>query len=168
MRKMKITNTLTSGLQQLQYSEKTANEKACIKVALQLLNYCAVGSPNEPVMPPILTGYLRGSGSVFVNNKFISATPKVNGKGDPLRSFSPLFSKGHTVISIIYNTEYAARWHESSGWTPGGKIPSTAKQNNPSITINVGNKWVEKHLYADGKDLMYLYQVTMNKEFFKG
>jgi len=168
MKKMKVVNTLTSGLEKLQYSEKTANEKACIKVALQLLNYCAVGSPNEPTMPPILTGYLRGSGSVFVNNKFISATPKVNGKGEPLRSFSPLFSKGHTVISIIYNTPYAARWHESYGWTPGGKTPSIAKQNNPNITRNVGNKWVTKHLNADSKDLMYLYQVTMNKEFFKG
>lgn len=168
MKQMKITNTLTEGLKEFQKKEEIINNKACKAVAVQLLNFCAVGSPNEPVMPPIETGYLRGSGSAFVNNQFISATPKVNGKGDPLRSFSPLFAKYHTVISIIYNTPYAARWHESSGWTPGGKIPSKAKQNNPSITINVGNKWLEKHLNSDSKDLMYLYGEFLKKRLFAG
>jgi hypothetical protein len=167
MKKMKVTNTLTEGLEKFAMQEKIENEKAAKAVAVQLLNFCAVGSPAEPVMPPIETGYLRGSGSVFVNNTFVSATPKVEGKGDPLRSLSFLFDKSHTVISIVYNTPYAARWHETYGWTAGGVKPSIAKQNNPNITKNVGNKWIEKHLNADSKDLMYLYAKRIKRGLFR-
>jgi hypothetical protein len=163
---MKVTNTLAKGLTDLQKKEIRVNEKASTKMALQLLTFCNTGSPNDPTVPPIMTGYLRGSGSVFVNSKFISATPQIAG-GNPLKSFTVAPNPYLTIISIIYNTEYAGRWHESSGWIPGGKNPSKAAKNNPGITKNVGNKWVTKHLIADGKDLLWLYRTLVKKELFK-
>jgi hypothetical protein len=164
---MKVTNTMAKGFMDLQKKEIAVNEKACTKMALQLLTFCNVGSPNEPTVPPIKSGYLRGSGSVFVNSKFISATPSAAG-GSPLKSFTVVPNPYLTRISIIYNTPYAARWHESSGWVPGGKRPSRASTKNPSITRNVGNKWITKHLVADGKDLLWLYGTLVKKELFKG
>jgi hypothetical protein len=143
------------------------NLMACKKVGVQLLNFCSQGSPNDPTMPPIESGYLRGSGSVFVGSELVGTSPKPYGKGDPLRSLSVAKQEGQTIISIVYNTEYAARWHENK-FVPGGKRPSLAARNNPSITKNVGNKWIEKHLKSDSKDLMWVYGIMVKKEFDKG
>jgi hypothetical protein len=168
MKKMVVVNTIKKQIPLCQIREKEINIMACKKVGVQLLNFCSQGSPNDPTMPPIESGYLRGSGSVFVGSELVGTSPKPYGKGDPLRSFSIGQSKeGQTIISIIYNTEYAARLHETK-WKPGGVIPSKAARNNPSIIRNVGNKWIERHLKADAKDLMWLYGEMIKKEFLKG
>jgi hypothetical protein len=168
MKKMVVKNTMLKQIPIVQQKEKEINNMACKKVGIQLLNFTAQGSFNDPTMPPIMTGYLRGSGSVFVNNELVGTSPKPYGKGDPLRSFSVgVSNKDQTVISIIYNTEYAARWHENK-FVPGGKRPSKAARNNPSIIKNVGNKWIERHLKADSKHLMELYGDMIKKEFDKG
>jgi hypothetical protein len=160
-----IINEIANKFPKLVRQEQNAAEKAAGAVGLQLLNFCANGSPNESVQPPIDTGYLRGSGSVFVNGKHISSTPPVNGQGEPLESFSTSIIDNEYAIDIIYNTEYAARMHEGD-WIPGGKVPSKASKNNPAILQNVGNKWIEKHLLADGEDLIMLFGNRMFKYFF--
>lgn len=167
MKKSKIVNTIKTEMVNVQRKERSAMEKSCAAVGLQLLNFCANGSPAESVKPPIESGYLRGSGSVFVNGKFISATPPVNGLGNPLGSFSVGIRPNEKEITVIYNTEYAGRWHENP-FVPGGMIPSKAARNNPAITKNVGYKWVEKHLIADRDDLLWLFRQRMMKYFFKG
>jgi hypothetical protein len=156
MRKMNVVNTIPKGLQKFASNKLLVNERACTVVALQLLNNCANGSPKEPVVPPIWIGYLRGSGSVFVNDKFISATPAIAGS-TPLRNFKVQLKEGQTIISIIYNTPYAARLHEKK-WEPGAKSIKAG---------NVGNKWIERHLKADAAELMWLYGTILKKELFK-
>lgn len=160
-----IINEIARKFPKLVIQEKNAAEKAAGAVGLQLLNFCANGSPNEPTKPPIDKGYLRGAGSVFVNGKHITSTPPVNGLGEPLESFSTSVIDNEYAVDVIYNTEYAAKLHETE-WTPGGVKPSKAAKNNPGIVQNVGNKWVEKHLLADGEDLIMLFGNRMFKYFY--
>jgi hypothetical protein len=167
-KKRKIINEIAQNFPKLMRQEVSASERACVAVGLQLINFCVNGSPNEPTQPPIDSGLLRGSGSVFVNGKFITATPQVNGEGDPLKSLNVSLEAGRQKIDVVFNVPYAYWLHESSDWIPGGVKPSRAATNNPAITTNVGNKWVEKHLYADGEDLLILYGSQMKKNFFRG
>lgn len=160
-----VINEIARNFPKIVKQEKSAAEKAAGAVALQLLNFCANGSPNEPTQPPIDSGYLRGSGSAFVNGKHITSTPTIDGQGEPLESFSTSIIDDEYAIDIIYNTEYAAKLHETT-WTPGGVKPSKAAANNPGILQNVGNKWIEKHLLSDGEDLIMLFGNRMFKYFY--
>ena len=134
-------------------------------VALQLLNNVINGSLGASVVPPIMTGRLRASGSVFVGGNFIkdSGDEPVDGEsGTPNKSHSDKVEN----ITIGFNTEYAAKWHEKK-FTPGGKKPSKIAKSNPAALANVGNKYLEKHLQADGKELMELYADTVRSESSK-
>jgi hypothetical protein len=158
MKKMVVTNTMDRGFALFHLEHQKANEKACIAVGLQLLNFCAKGSPNSPIKPPIWSGYLRGSGSVFVNDKFIKATERINNEGTPLKSLSVgVDNKNQTVISVVYNAAYAARMHEGF-WSPGQKSTKDG---------NTGRKWIEIHLNKDAADLMFLYGTILKKELWK-
>ena len=142
----KFTTTIPEGLKR--YKAKLDLEgkggvdfQARTQTAKQFLNWSNQGSGNDSTVPPIKTGNLRGSASVFVGDVMVQDT---RGKiGTPLRTYSG--KKGN--VSIIYNTAYAARMHEDS-WEAG----SVSQQSG-----DVGNKWLEKHMKADGKDLMQMY-----------
>jgi hypothetical protein len=125
-----------------------AFEAAEEKAALQFLTWVNAGSPAEPATPPIRWGVLRGSSSVFVKNKFVSAYPEdikagANETPDPLRSYNG--EKG--VITIVYNLDYAFKMHEERGktWQELGPYSSQS--------ANATDKWLEKHIAADGKIL---------------
>jgi hypothetical protein len=156
MKTMNVSNTIPNGIKLFMLKESQIHNHACTVVALQLLNNCANGSPGSPVKPPIWTGYLRGSGSVFVNGKFISATPGIAGS-TPLRQLAIQAKGTETIISVVYNTDYAAWLHEEV-WKPGAKSVKAG---------NVGNKWIERHLNADGAELMWLYGKILKKELYK-
>jgi hypothetical protein len=70
------------------------------------------------------------------------------------------------IITIVYNTIYAAKMHEDT-WLPGGRNPSAKKMASNlarSATFgDVGNKWLEKHMTADGKDLLEMYAMLLKK-----
>ena len=84
------------------------------------------------------------------------------GTATPNKSYSAPVEQ----VTIGFNTEYAARWHEQP-FTPGGKNPSRIKRTNINVTANVGNKYVERHLQSDGSELMYLYADIVRKEMSK-
>lgn len=142
-----IENSIGPGIARFKKKSKIVMENALAKGGLQLINWVVNGSPSETVVPPIRDGLLRGSGSVFVGSKFISATPRVMGKGDPAKSYS---GKKNT-ITIGFNTDYAAAIHENlrpaGDWQPG---PTSQKAGN------VGGKFLEKHIFAD-KDLLFKF-----------
>jgi len=142
-------NTLLEGIEKYEKAVLKAQEnKALPKIGLQLINWIVNGSPNESVTPPILDGTLRGSGSVIVGNKFIGSTQKA--KGTPAKSGN----FGSTVVGIVFNTAYAARWHE----TPFKPGPISQQAGN------VGYKYIEKHIKNDRKDLMKMYAAIIKKE----
>lgn len=162
-------DTLTPGLAaffkkagvtgRLNHDQSTADFRARQIVGLQLINFIVNGSSQESVIPPIQFGILRGSGSVFVDGVLIGDTKGNYPNGTPNKSYS---SKAGDIV-VGFNTAYAARWHERP-FTPGGKIPSKQARNNPGITANVGNKYVEKHLKADNQVLWKLYAEIFKKE----
>ena len=130
---------------------KKTDKNARIKVGVQMLNWIANGSPNNSTVPPVLTGLLRGSGSVFYGSVLVGVTPTYNGQGEPNRSHS----EREGVLTVGFDTAYAARMHETS-WNPG----PVSQQSG-----DTGNKFIEKHMQSDKKDLLKLYAVLMKKAF---
>lgn len=126
-----------------------ADKKARGEVGLQLLNWIVNGSSRSSKIPPVLSGLLRGSGSAFVGSNFIGATPPVMGKGEPNQSHTE--KKG--VITVGFNTDYAARWHENP-FKPG---PVSSRDRD------VGYKYIEEHLKADGQALIDFYAKLIKK-----
>jgi hypothetical protein len=121
-------------------------------MGIQLINNIMNGSPKESVVPPVKSGELRGSGSVFVGSKLVHSVEKVKGKGNPNTSHTAKIN----TVTVGINTSYAAILHEKpfsetkmkGSWSPG---PVSKKSGD------VGNKFVEKHLKADKEELMQLY-----------
>jgi hypothetical protein len=157
-------DTLTPGIAKYlkkagvgKHDSDTAYFKAQQVVGLQLLNFTLNGSSNESVVPPIKWGVLRGSGSVFVEGVLVGDTKANYPDGTPNIAYD-----GEGVV-IGFNTSYAARLHETK-WVPGGVIPSKQATNNPGLIADVGNKFVEKHLKADGKVLLDLFADTFKTE----
>lgn len=155
---IKFTNTMTKRL--IKYKKRLNLESkpgvdfdAKVKLALQLLNWSVNGSSNSSRVPPIMTGHLRGSGTVFVGNEQVGDMRNKYREGTPAKTYD----NKPDIITIGFNTIYAAKLHEES-WSPG----KVSVQSG-----NVGNKWVEDHLKADGKTLTKMYALitkrTLNK-----
>jgi len=145
-------STLPDGLRKYQKTVDMdglhgADFKARSMMALQLLNFCNQGSANDPTVPPILTGNLRGSASVFVGAVLVQTTRGQYGIGEPATSCSD----PGTDITIVYDASYAAKMHEDA-WEPGPRSEQSG---------NVGNKWVERHLAADGASLLEGYALAL-------
>lgn len=147
-----FVSTLPEGLKR--YKELLALDKtggvdfqAKTQVAKQLLNWSNQGSANDSVVPPIDTGNLRSSASVFVGSALVQNTRWEYCEGTPLLTHSDT----NNVITIIYNTAYAARMHEDT-WEPG---PGSQQSGD------VGNKWLERHLKADGASLLEMYAALL-------
>lgn len=158
--RIKIVNTLTKGIHKYTkiagVSRKKpatgANLKAEIAVGLTLLNWIGNGSKRLALTPPIKDGILRGSGSIFVDSRFYGDSKQAalaSQKGTPAQTYSGK----PNVVTVGYNTAYAARMHETD-WSPG----ETSLKSG-----NVGNKFIEKHLLADRKDLTAVYAKVFKK-----
>jgi len=148
-------NTLSAGLKKYKdlanmEGNEGADFRAKSQVALQFLNVCDNGSAKEPVVPPIKTGNLRGSASVFVGPIMVQTTRGRYGIGKPATSCPEKMN----IITLVWNTAYAAKMHEDT-WEPG----PVSEQSG-----DVGNKWCERHMIADGPDLLELYAIIFKKE----
>jgi len=87
-------------------------EKGMGRAMLSLMNDCILEVPTVPLKE----GWLRGSGSVFVQNKLVGTSPH----GRPGRAVTAHIEppRPHTWIGAIgFNTPYAARLHEGLGFT---------------------------------------------------
>ena len=149
-----FVSTLPEGLKRYQKivdmnGQQGADFQARQQMALQFLNVCNHGSKNDPTVPPVMTGNLRGSASVFVGAVLIQTTRGEYGIGEPAAAYSG----PNNEITVVYNAAYAAKMHEDT-WNPGPRSEQSG---------NVGNKWVEKHLQADGPDLLEMYALTLKR-----
>lgn len=88
---------------------------------------------------PMDTGRLRGSGSVFIDGKLAMVSAKLgysSSEGTPLEAIgSEGKQKDGSVITVVYNTPYAAAVHEmpaTTNWTTEGSgakyIENTLKE----------------------------------------
>jgi hypothetical protein len=77
------------------------------RAALQLLNDCVIEVPTVPIKE----GWLRGSGSVFVQNKLIGES-SFGKPGRANTEYSETIGEHQFVGIVGFNTSYAARLHE--------------------------------------------------------
>lgn len=85
-------------------------EKGMAQAGMQLLNDCVMEVPTVPIKE----GFLRGSGSVHVQNKLIMTSPY--GKpGMAATIIDDSAEPGQIVATVGFNTPYAARVHEGIG-----------------------------------------------------
>jgi len=77
---------------------------------LDLMNDCVMEVPTVPLKE----GWLRGSASVFVQNKFLADGSGLSmaKAGKAIRSYVENVTKGKFVGLIGFNTPYAAKMHE--------------------------------------------------------
>ena len=139
-----------------------ADLKAKTEVALSLLKFVLAGSSKEAVVPPIMFGVLRGSGSVFVGNKLIGDSKAFGRDGRPNTSYSAKPNQ----ITIGFNTAYAARMHEHlAPYGSPDRIVGKVLQPGPTSqqSGDTGGKYLERHLQADGETLVKLWAELFKK-----
>lgn len=146
---IEIKSNLDDGIKKFKKVSKDQDFKGKTQMGFALMNAILNGSSRERVVPPVATGHLRGSGSLFVGGKLVGEAPKFKGRGIPNKSFRA----NDDTITVGFNTEYAVYTHEKDF------IPGPVSQQSG----DVGNKWMEKHLMADKEDLMKLYGTLMEK-----
>lgn len=82
-------------------------EKGIGKACLQLLNDCVMQQPTVPIKE----GFLRGSGSIFVDDKFVTASP--HGKKGMANENLSGTQKVNKIVGVVgFNAPYASRLHE--------------------------------------------------------
>jgi len=121
------------------YSEisLSAAKEGMAKAGMQLLNDCIIQIPTVPLKE----GTLRGSGSVFMQNKLVGISPKKFGKGNPSPDDHAKL-KENTIITVVgFNTPYARRHHE---------VP--AKFIEPGS----GNKYIQAKLERNAQEYFIL------------
>jgi hypothetical protein len=138
--------------------DPAARQKALAAAGMELINYVVLGKGGDPVRPPIRTGRLRGSGTVFVGNIKIGDT-LFAGSGTPASSIT---ERNPDVVTIGFNTEYAARMHEHM--VPGTPDPIIGKTFVPrGDPGKSGGKFLERHLIADAKNFFDTYSQQYRK-----
>jgi hypothetical protein len=150
---IEINSNIDDGIKKFKRVSKDQDYKGKVQVGLALLNGVLNGTPKESTVPPIDTGHLRGSGSVFVGNNLVGEAPKFRGQGQPNRSHRA----DKDVVTVGFNANYAIYTHERDF------VPGEVSQQSG----NVGNKWMEKHLIKDRKDLIALYAKLMKERLDK-
>lgn len=139
-----LKDTLKTGINIFKNKSQETIDGALANAGLALLNWIIKGSTKETRQPPIDTGLLWGSGSVFVNDKLIGISPPVNGQGTPNTDYSPMTTKNKPIMTVGFNTSYAAAVHE--------KTYNLGKRSREQK--DAGNKFLEKHLISDKELLM--------------
>jgi hypothetical protein len=85
-------------------------EKGIGRAMLDLMNDCVMEVPTVPLKE----GWLRGSASIFVQNRFMSTSESLPmaKAGKAIRSYTENIASGKFVGLIGFNTPYAAKMHE--------------------------------------------------------
>jgi len=119
-------------------------EKGLGKAGLQVLNDCLMQAPTVPLKE----GTLRGSGSVFVQNKFIGMSERTRKKGTPTRSLAMPLKSSEFVAVIGFNTKYAAIVHERpkrfTEPSSGNKYLSLKLSKNKNLYMEIVSDTIKK------------------------
>ena len=122
-------------------------EKGMGRAVSQLLNDSVMQAPTVPLKE----GTLRGSGSVFVQNKLVQVSPFHKSKGKPAREDARKIGQTETLGVVGFNTPYAARLHEGVGiehWSEPGsgkKYLETKLANNRRTYMKIVADTLKEH-----------------------
>ena len=115
---MRITNVnmaaVKLGLERWYAAEIAALTEGMGQAGMMLLNDATMELPTTPM----LTGFLRGSGSVFANGKLVGTSPDFGGGGSPATTDEKPSGKPGVFVRVGFNTVYAAALHEGR-WATG-------------------------------------------------
>lgn len=123
-----------------------ACEKGMGQAGMQLLNDAVMQAPTVPLDE----GTLRGSGSVFVQNRLVQVSPFHRTKGQPATEYEELIPRESTVVVVGFNTPYAARLHEGVGiqnWSEpssGKKYLESKLANNRDTYMKIAAEGIRK------------------------
>ena len=121
-----------------------AVEKGLGVATLQLLGDCVTEVPTVPIKE----GWLRGSGSAFVQNK-LAGISKHGKAGFANQAYSENIAKGKYMAIVGFNTPYAARMHEGIDFVLGCGEPIYAIQDGEVIFCGIagdyGNTIIIQH-----------------------
>ena len=124
-------------------------EKAMAKAGMQVLNDAVMETPTVPLDE----GTLRGSGSVFVNNKLIGTSQKKSsgGRPNPAMQNVDLIPEGAVVTVVGFNVPYAARLHEHPEYNfrepgSGGKFLERKLIENRNLYLRIVANILGKYL----------------------
>lgn len=118
-----------------------ATEKGIGVAMLQMLNDCVMEVPTVPIKE----GWLRGSGSIFVQNKLVSVS-KHGKKKYANTDFSEYIGNERLIGVIGFNTPYAAKMHEGIGYnftdpSAGAKyLESKMLRNKDTYMLIIANR----------------------------
>lgn len=154
--KLTIESDIDKSLKVYNKKYKDVTQKALAKIGQQALTWMAQGSPYEQRTPPVLTGNLRASGSVFVGTKLVGDSSQWG--ITPSKDTERNNNQKDNVVTLSFGAVYAARVHETE--SNGGKY---TKQSGDS-----GPHWVKKHLDADQEAYWKLLAIFLNKDLNKG
>lgn len=124
-------------------------ERGVGKAGMQLRSDCVMDEPTVPYKE----GTLRGSASVFVQDRLVSTgdPSRPDLTGDPAMAHNEPRSRDEVVAVVGYNTPYAARLHEHPEY----------EFTEPSA----GGKFVEEKLRTRGKNYLEIIgaEIDLNK-----
>jgi len=113
--------------------------KGLARAMFNLMRDCVMQAPTVPIRE----GWLRGSASIFVQNKLAGVSPY--GKpGFAETNLAEAIVSGQYVGTIVFNTPYAAKMHEGIGF----------KFREPSA----GPKYLEAKLMGNGR--IYMQEIA--------
>jgi hypothetical protein len=148
-----IENEMTGKLKEYKKLFEANDMYAKKQVAVALLEFTLSGSSKEAAVPPIDTGMLRGSASVFVANEWIAGA-------DTHTDFQNKSGSGTNdkdIITVGFNVDYAALVHEHEG-----------SYSERSIADGAKTKFLERHIQRDGKTLIQTYADIIKNKLNKG
>jgi len=115
-----------------------ALRKGMGRAVMQLLNDAAMEIPTVP----LLIGTLRGSGSAFVDNKYIGSSANPTGLGTPSTVACEVLRPDEVLGMAAFNTPYAARLHEHPEFKftepgSGGKYLEASLAFNSQVYMHI-------------------------------
>lgn len=143
-------------LRSLQRKSPRAFNEAQKQAAVLMLNWMNNGSDKTSRKPPIRWGVLRGSSSAFVGSELVQTFGQlIKAEADERPTPAKAHKADATVMTWVWNTNYATAMHEKRG----GNWGKFTRQD-----ADAGAKWVEEHLQKDKDDLMALIGKFYAKE----
>lgn len=136
----------------LEHEILEAVERGEGKAAIALLH----DSQTEIPATPLDEGTLRGSGSVFVNNKLRATAPDIGGNPTPATEDNERIPRDTVVAIVGYNTPYAAYQHE------GVREDGTHQVENYSHS-GTGAKFLEKAMAENADSYMAIVAAEVKK-----